>query len=139
MRFYFYYPNYISYLAPNGSFDGMFEVMYSKFEGTLNLDGISSMCEEAGRISYSKMSRIEGDMFRGNTKLKKATSTLYYNRNLKYIESLNIATATSASNIIYQSPVVTIETVAMPTALDNMAKILDSDYSNSSSMIGELR
>ena len=137
--FYMYYPNYISYLAPNGSFDDRLYINYSRYEGTMNLDSVFSVGEKAGCISYSKMSRIEGDMFRGNTKLKNVGSILIYNDNLKYIESLNIATATSASNIIGQSPVIVIETVAMPTALDNMAKILDSGYYNDSSMIGELR
>lgn len=133
----FYYPNYISYLAPNSSFESCY-ISQSNHAGTVNLDSLFSKGTKAGSFQYNKASRIEGDMFRGNN-IKSVGSVLFHNENLKYIESLNIATATSASNIIGQSPVVIIETVAMPTTLSNMAKILDSNYSSDSSLIGELR
>lgn len=137
--FYINYPNYISYLAPNGSFEERLLLYYSQFEGTMNLDSVFSKVKEAGFITYSKLSRIEGDMFRGNTQLTRVGSFLAYNENLKYIEKLDIAKCTSASNIIGGSPVVIIETISMPTTLENMAKILDSGYYNDSSVIGELR
>ena len=105
----------------------------------MNLDSVFSKVKEAGFITYSKLSRIEGDMFRGNTQLTRVGSFLAYNENLKYIEKLDIAKCTSASNIIGGSPVVIIETISMPTTLENMAKILDSGYYNDSSVIGELR